>query len=217
MNIIISHTDPAYGKSYDRMTLAGRNNGAFYYSQEICRNIIPNVHTERPWVTIRAGDKCVDHAIVFIHNNLHPERYEWLKPYKDLILVCGVNSTCEKVKQYGTPIYLPLSIDVEEVKKFTCEKTCDTAYAGRPSKREGIKLASKIDYLEGLDRKNLLAKMARYKKVYAVGRTAIEAKALGCEILPYDPRYPDPSIWQVIDNRDAAVLLSRKLRELDSP
>ena len=67
-----------------------------------------------------------------------------------------------------------------------------------------------------MDRKNLLAKMASYRKVYAVGRTAIEARALGCEILPYDPRYPDPSIWQVIDNKEAARILAGHLKNIDS-
>ena len=72
-----------------------------------------------------------------------------------------------------------------------------------------------IDYIEGLPREELLAEMAKYKKVYAVGRTAIEAKILGCEVLPYDDRYPDPEIWQVLDNRDAAKILQEKLDEID--
>ena len=37
----------------------------------------------------------------------------------------------------------------------------------------------------------------------------------GCEIMPYDKRFPDPSIWRVLDNRDAAKILQQKLDEID--
>ena len=57
--------------------------------------------------------------------------------------------------------------------------------------------------------------MAEYEQIYAVGRTAIEAKILGCEVLPYDVRYPDPRMWKVIDNKDAAKLLQKKLDVID--
>ena len=66
-----------------------------------------------------------------------------------------------------------------------------------------------------LPREEMLARIARYKKCYAVGRTAIEAKILGCEILPYDPRFPDPSIWKVFTYDDAVKLLQKKLDEID--
>ena len=145
--MIIDHTCQEYIKQYDRMSIAGRCNGAYFYSIEIVNNIIPLVDTDRNWVTIRAGDRCMNHSIVFIHNNLHPERYSWLAPYSDLVLVCGVPETCEKVRQFGIPVYVPLSIDVEYVQNFTCEKTRGVAYAGRPSKRNGIKLASGTDFL----------------------------------------------------------------------
>lgn len=214
--MIISHETPEYIAARDRLTSGSRTNGAYFYSVEIVKNIIPHVKTDRPWVTIRAGDRCADRAIVFIHNNAHPERYAWLAPYNDLVLVCGVESTCEKVEKWGTPIYLPLSIDVEYVQNFTCEKTRGTAYVGRKSKMEGTNLPGGIDYLYDMERDDLLATMAAYKNVYAVGRCAVEARALGCNVLPYDPRYPDPEIWQVLDNRDAADMLQQKLDEVDS-
>ena len=44
--------------------------------------------------------------------------------------------------------------------------------------------------------------MARYRYVYAVGLTALEAKVLGCNVLPYDSRFPDPSVWVVRDIKD---------------
>ena len=69
--------------------------------------------------------------------------------------------------------------------------------------------------IENLDRSILLRKMARYQEVYAVGRTAIESKVLGCEVLPYDERYPDPSVWRIVDNAEAAKMLQQILDDID--
>lgn len=52
--------------------------------------------------------------------------------------------------------------------------------------------------------------VAKYRNALAVGRCAIEAMVLGCEILPYDRRCPDPSIWRVVDNREAAQMLQHE-------
>lgn len=212
--MIIDHDHPIYRRRWDQ---AGNNrfNGAFFYSKEIVKNIIPRIETDRNWITINVPGYACDHAIVFIHNNLHPEHYDWLGTYKDLILVCGIPKTVEKVTHLGKAIYLPLSIDVENVQQYARLKTKKAAFVGRKAKRKGIELPEGIDYLEGMPRTKLLPAMAQYEKVYAVGRTAIEAKALGCEILPYDPRYPDPSIWQVFDNREAALILQEEINQID--
>lgn len=212
--MIIDHDNPAYRKRWER---AGGNrfNGAFYYSKEIVKNMIPWIKTDRNWITINIPECGCDHAVVFIHNNLHPDHYEWLKKYDDLILVCGIPETVEKVGHIGKAIYLPLSIDVETVRQYASGKSKKTAFVGRRAKRKGIDLPKDIDYIEGLPRTKLLRAMAEYENVYAVGRTAIEAKALGCNVLPYDPRFPDPSRWRVIDNREAARMLQAKLNEID--
>lgn len=212
--ITITHEHPLYRL---RWSTSGKNryNGAYYYSQEIVENIIPRIETDRNWITVNVEGVGCDHAIVFVHNNNYPEHYEWLKRYKDIILVCGVPETVDKVKHIGRAIYLPLSIDVDYVKQFETEKTKDAAYVGRPSKKRGTCLPDGIDYLEGMKRDDLLRAMAEYKTVYAVGRCALEAMALGCEIKPYDPRYPDVSIWKVIDNKDAAEILQKELDQID--
>lgn len=57
--------------------------------------------------------------------------------------------------------------------------------------------------------------MANYKEVYAVGRTAIEAKALGCRIRAYDPRFPDTKRWKVVDNLEAAKRLQKEIDKID--
>lgn len=212
--MIISHEHPAYKR---RWTDAGINrwNGAYYYSREITKNIIPNVRTSRNWVTVNVPGFAADHSIIFIHNNLHPENYEWLSRYKDLVLICGIPETCEKIAHLGKAVYLPLSVDVEYVRQFKTEKTKEAAFVGRPSKRKNTDLPPGIDYLEGLRRKELLQRMAEYKTVYAVGRTAIEAKILGCRLKAYDPRFPKVSKWKILDNRKAAKMLQEMLDEID--
>lgn len=211
---IVDHDHPAYRL----MRLqAERNkwNGAYYYSREIVNNIIPNVTTDRNWITINVKGYGCDHSIVFIHNNLYPELYDWLADYEDLIVVCGIPETCTKVCHLGTPICLPLSVDVEEVKRYERPKTQEVAFFGRYPKRQGITFPGDTHVIENIPRPDMLRRMAEYKKVYAVGRTAIEAKILGCEVLPYDPRFPDPERWKVLDNKDAAKLLQLQLDEID--
>lgn len=213
--MIIDHNHRAYREKWSR---AGKNkyNGAFYYSKEIVANIIPNVKTDRNWITVNLPGHGVDHAVVFVHNNLHPENYDWLTRYKDLVLVCGIPETVDKVKHIGRAIYLPLSIDVDAVKKFKVkEKTKDVAFVGRPAKRQGLELPAGIDCLENLPRQRMLEQLAQYKEVYAVGRCAIEAKALGCRLKAYDPRFPKVSRWKVLDNRQAAKMLQEMLDEID--
>lgn len=213
--MIIDHNHPYYKGTIQLLGKKAHHNGAFYYSKEIVKNIIPNVNTDRNWVTIRVGNLAMDHSIVFIHNNLCPERYNFLEAYDDLILVCGVEETCEKVKHFGIPLYLPLSVDIEYVEQFKNDPDTlmGTCYVGRRVKMEydGVELPNDIDILEGIKRQDMLPRLAKYRYAYAVGRTAMEANILGCEVLPYDPRYPDPSIWKPLDNKDAAKILQEKL------
>lgn len=210
--MIIDHTNPRY--MHTRSMLGpDRYNGAYYYSVEITERIIPNVETDYNWMTVNVPGAGCDHCIVFIHNNKNPKCYEWPSDFNDLILVCGVPETMEKVGHLGRAIYLPLSINVEEVTKYRTEKTKGTAFAGRKSKHRDIKLPEDTVFLQGLPRYRLLKEMAKFERVYAVGRTAIEAKALDCEILPYDPRYPDVDRWKVIDNLEAARMLQEELNK----
>ena len=180
--ILVSHENRRYQHKMKRAR-KNRYNGAFYYSQEITRNIIPRVKTDRKWITVNIPGVGCNHSIVFVHNNIHPENYDWLTQYEDVVLVCGIQETCKKVAHIGTPIYLPLSIDTLEVARHRKPKTKGAAFAGRQSKRNDSVPAG-TDCLEGMPRPKLLDCMAEYKQIYAVGRTAIEAKALGCEVLP---------------------------------
>lgn len=216
--MIIDHNDPEYARLW-RYSGANRWNGAYYYSQEIVANIIPNVATDRNWVTVHVEGRCLDHSIVFIHNNLNPHLYDWMAAYYDLVLVCGTPDTTMRMRRLGRTVYLPLSVDVGYVRSFMRIKTKGTAYAGRPSKRCGegavFNVPAGVSLLENMPRRRFLASMAEYERVYAVGRCAIEAKVLGCEVLPYDPRYPDPSVWRVVDNIEAAAMLQVALDGID--
>ena len=212
--MIIDYRTESYKRKRDEVNV-NRWNGAFYYSKEITKNIIPRVKTDRNWITVNVYGLAASHSIVFIHNNAQPENYNWLSAYSDLILVCGVPSTCAKVAHLGRAVYLPLSIDTEEVEKYRTEKTREVCFAGRKAKREGVTFPEGTDFIEGVSRSMFLKLVAKYRKCFAVGRAAIEAKALGCEVLPYDLRYPDPSIWKVLDNKDAAVMLQEIIDRID--
>lgn len=211
--MIIDHT---HQKWRNRQANLGKHkyNGALYYSQEIVQNIIPHIKTKRPWVTVNVQGACCDDAIVFIHSNINTERiYKWLERYENLVLVCGLPETVEKVKNLGTAFYLPLSIDTEYVKQFACEKDRLIAFAGRVTK--DVNIPAGVPKLQGIPREQLLMEMAHYKYVYAVGRTALEAKCLGCNLLPYDPRFLDIDRWEVLDNKDVIPRLQTMLDAID--
>ena len=215
MDRIIDHTHPKYIKARDRIG-ASRWNGAFYYSKEICDIIIPKVKTDRPWVTINVKDPALgfDRAIVFVHNHKQcPHTYDWLKGYKDLIFVCSERDDMPKLEYLGTPIYLPLSVDVEYVKQFRKDKkTKRIAFVGRRERARDIPdLPGGIEFVSGMRRDQLLRKLADYETVYALDRVAIEAQILGCKVLPW------PDRWKVIDSLEAAEMLQKELDRIDGP
>ena len=209
MGKVYSHNSKKYRKK-------DKKSGAFWYSYEIVTNIIPLVKTSRPWITIKLDEFCTDHAVYFIHNNLEPEKYKFLKAYKDVVAVVGVPYMVDKIKPYvDHVVYIPLSIDIEYVKKFKSKKTKLVCYAGRRAKLNYGVIDPTADLLCDLTREDLLKQMAKYEYAYAVGRVAIEARVLGCQIVPYDVRFPDPSLWMIISNEMAAAMLQAKLDEID--
>lgn len=211
---IFSHDSYEY-RNFARSN-GGKNNGAYWYSKEITDNIIPRVRTDRNWVTINVPGRCFNHSVVFVHNNLNPSLYDWLKRYKDLVLVCGIESTTEVMRErfpMHQVIYLPLSVDVDYVKNFKREKTKGSCFAGRLDKKTDA-LPKGCDCIGNISRDELLERMAEYRTVYAVGRCAIEAKVLGCKIGIYDPRFPQ-DIWKIVDNSEAAWILQRELDRID--
>lgn len=212
--MIFSHESPEYVRTAKRMG-ANIHNGAYYYSKEILQHFIPNIETDRNWVTVSIPGNCWDHSIFFVHNNVSQKIYDWLSDYEDLVLVCGLPETQKRMSRLGLAVYLPLSIDVPYVEAFAREKDRDRAFFGRYAKAREQRFPIGTDVVCGLPRDELLSEMARYRQAYAVGRTAIEAKVLGCELLPYDRRFPDPSIWKAVDSREAASMLQGILDGID--
>lgn len=160
---------------------------------------------------------------MFLHYNLNHDRtYRHLQRFKDLVYVCSVKQTYEwaQKRPNGHAIFLPLSIDVEYVEQFRTKKTKQACYAGN---KWTFKLPDLKKYIpegvdfppENLPREELLKFIAPYKECYAVGRTAIEARCLGAEIKICDSRYLEPSVWQVIDNKEAAEMLQEELDIID--
>ena len=219
----ITHLNKRY---QDKISLnpKKRYNGAYYYSVEIVKNMMPLIETKRPFVTINTG-KAYNHAIVFIHSNiLLEETYKYLHGYKDLILVCGLPETQIKMANLfpeHRTIYLPLSVDVDEVKQYYIpfdEKPHEKCYAGRAGKfsDSGDPLAMfKVKMITNLERKDLLREMAKYKYVYAVGRVAIEAQLVGSKVLNYDKRFAPNVQWPVVDNKEAAKVLNNMIKDID--
>lgn len=211
-DVNFTHEHPLYQEVCRRQ---GINHGAYWYSVEICKYFIPTIKTERPWVTVGYSNQVYDHSIVFIHSNLNPKIYRYLARAEDLILVCSWPFIMDEVRQWGKPVFLPMSVDTEYVKQFRREKDRGTCYAGRMEKCTSRLKPQPIDFISELPRDELLAEMARYRNVYAMDRVAIEAKVLGCTVLQYDKRFPDTKFWQVLDSRDAAGMLQEILDDID--
>ena len=222
--MIIDHTHPEYIK-LRKATGKGKYNGCYYYSKEIVENIIPRVNTWRDWNTVGKDVSGMhDSMIVFLHDNSTPWNYNWLKKYKDLVLVCSSKYTMMSVIYSGHTILLPMSIDTEYVKQFrVAKKTKGTCFVGNVWVSDNLtdpnsvsQHPGKVDFFSGLKREKLLKKLAQYRRAYAIDRCAQEAIVLGCELLELDTRYGcDYVKGGVLDNRDAAKILQAELDKIE--
>ena len=218
--MIIDHNHPEYA-AIRKKCGNGKYNGCYYYSKEIVENIIPNVKTWRGWNTVgRELTGMCDHMIVFLHDNSTPWNYQWLKKYKDLVLVCSSDYTRRSVIYSGHTVLLPMSIDTEYVKKFRVkEKTKDTCFVGniwvRRSLTNPSAIPDNVDFFSSLPRERLLKEVAKYKRGLAIDRCAQELLCLGVELLPLETRYGCDNIGQLLDNRDAAQILQKELDKID--
>lgn len=217
--MIISHEHPEYQKLRNKAKF--QNHGCWFYSNEIVENIIPRVKTTRDWNTVgRDLDGMHDHMIVFLHDNSTPWNYEWLKKYKDLVLVCSSHYTMDSVKFSGRTIFLPMNIDTEYVKQFRApEKTKDTCFYGNPWVLENSDRTflpeEEIEIISNVPRDEALKEVAKFKRCYAIDRCAQECQVLGCELEELWPRYSCDNFSKVLDNRDAAKILQEELDKLE--
>lgn len=216
--MIIDHTHPEYIQRRKEIG-NGKYNGCYYYSKEIVKNIIPRVKTDRDWNTIgRDVAGMHDGMIVFLHDNLSPWHYNWLKNYNDLVLVCSSQYTADSVKFFGQTIVLPMSIDTEYVKQFRVDKkTKDTCFVGNiwVKANANTNIPDNVDFFSSLPREKLLKEVAKYKRAYAIDRCALECKVLLCELLPLEVGYHCDNIGKVVDNAEAAALLQDALDKID--
>lgn len=215
--MIISHEHPEYQKIRNRAQ--HKNHGCWFYSNEIVDNIIPRVKTWRSWNTVgRDLPGMGDHFIVFLHDNSTPWNYEWLKKYKDLVLVCSSKYTMDSVKFSGRTIFLPMSIDTEYVKQFRVpEKTKDTCFYGNPwvLENSNTTLVDETEVISNMPREGALKEVAKYEWCYAIDRCAQEAITLGCRLAHIETRYSCDNFSRVLDNRDAAKILQEELDKLE--
>lgn len=168
--------------------------------------------------------RSLDHAIVFIHHNInHDKVYGWLRQYKDLVYVCSTKASVSWATDQlnGSTVFLPLSIDTEYVSQFKTEKTKEACYAGNiwGFKKPDIKkyVPEDVDFPpKNLPREELLKFVAPYKVCYAIGRSALEAKCLGCKVKNCDSRY-EGAQWSLLDNKEAAQILQEALDQIDGP
>ena len=221
----ITHEHPEYMALREKQDPKHRNNGCWWYSNEIVKNIIPRVKTNREWNTVgRELDGMHDGMIVFLHDNSTPWHYEWLKKYKDLVLVCSSNYTRQSVIYSGHTVFLPMNIDTRYVKKFKRfrRKTRDTCFVGNSWVYKNLRrsIPHSVDFLSGMERQELLKELARYKKAYAIDRCALEARVLGCEVRPTQVRYGctlySTDLDKPLDNRKAAKMLQAELDKIDN-
>lgn len=215
--MIIDHNHPEYKKRRAKQGF-GRYNGAYYYSKDIVKYFIPNIKTDRNWVTVRVEDVVhPSHSIVFIHNNRNPNYYAYLRKYDDMVLVCSTPHAYENMKFFSDKvILLPLSVDVKSVEKYKRKvKDKEMAFAGRRLKINNY-IPDEADILTDISQTELIKAMSHYKKIYAVGRTALQAKILGAEIGVYDNMYPDPNFWKIVDCKEAVKILQKELDIIDN-
>lgn len=218
--MIIDHNHPEYQEIRNNQTkFKGRHNGCWYYSNEIVKNIIPNVWTDRGWNTVgRELSGMCDGMIVFLHDNATPWNYGWLKKYHDLVLVCSSEYTLNSVIYSGHTVLLPMSIDIEYVKRFRVKrKTKDTCFVGNVWVKANCLnvIPDGVDYISNLPREKLLKEVAKYRKAYAQDRCALECKVLGCELIPFDSSYSCSNVGKLVDNREAAIMLQKELNKID--
>ena len=220
-NILVDTNDVNYNALYNQLGGA-RHNGLYYYAKTIENYIIPKVKTSRPWNTI--GLKACggqNGMIVFIHANLQPEKdYTWLKKFTNIVCVSNSRRTAEKMLPYSYSIYLPPSVDVKGVRKIAgkVKKDQDSCFAGNPwpayRKEIDTFVPAWVHRFGTMPREELLPILAHYKNVYAIGLTAVEARALGCNIMKRTERY-DPEDFPLFDCEDAAKCLQVALDLVD--
>lgn len=218
MKIIQDHNSYEYLEARSKLKL-GKHNGAYYYSKEIVENFIPKIKTDLNWQTIN-HQTAPDNCIVFVHSNNALHRYDYLLNYKNVVLVCSTNHSKDKLisKGHRQVIYVPLSIDTEYLDKFKSETksgeiACGNIWAFTDETKKYFRDNNIIHYHD-LQRDELLTLMGKSKRVYAIGRTAMEAIYLGAEVIQPDKEYPVEKYDTYYTQDDAIRIMQEQLDNL---
>lgn len=208
---IIGTNEPIY-EHWRNENPEDRNNGAYWYAREIEDIILPALENlDVTVVTVAATQytsrQIPDGSAVICHNNRTTiESYSRFFN-KNILWICSKHSTVNILKEAGeNAVYIPLSIDTQHVSKFKTSKTKDIAYVGNPwgFKESYLKsLPKNIAQLNGLERDDLLAEMAKYKRVIAEGRCLMEAQVLGAKgEVPVYPEGHEAVFVKPVDSRE---------------
>lgn len=219
MSTIFADTnDKNYVAARNRLPENARYNGLYYYAKTIEKNIVPNVETDRPWNII--GLPCcggTDNMLHFVHDNIDARKsYRWLRKFKNVVCVSNTKRSAELVADFAYSIYLPPSVDIEEVRKFGkgVKKDQDTCFAGNPWPKYRAEIdkyvPAWVHRFGAMPREEFLPIVAHYRNAYAIGVTAVECRALGCNILKRSDEF-DPEDFPLFDCKDAAKCLQHAL------
>lgn len=216
--IISSVHDQNYQKLYEALPNSAKYNGLYYYSQTFEKYIVPKVNTDRPWHLIglkSCGGE--NNMIVLVHDNLHPDKvYSYLRKYTNTVCICNTRDSAEAVSKYSYSIFLPTCVEIEEVRQFGkgVKKDQDACFAGNPwpALRDEIEqfVPPWVHRFGPMPREQFLPILAHYKNVYAIGVTAVEARALGCNILKRRAKF-EPEDFPLFDCKDAVKCIEHAL------
>lgn len=217
--IVQDHTTEEYLKAKEAL-LSGKHNGAFYYSKEIVESFIPKIKTSYNWQTIN-HQIAPEHCIVFVHSNNALDRYDYLLNYKDVILVCSTNHSLEQLKNKGhrKVIYVPLSIDTKYLDNFKSKEkngvvACGNVWAFSGSMKRFFK-ENNIKHYHDIEREEMLKLMGSSEKVYAIGRTAMEAIYLGATVEQPDKEYPVEKYSTYYTQDEAIDIMQKELDRIE--
>ena len=175
--IVFDHTDPEWHNRYSRL---GRTNGAFTYSQDICKWHIPIWRKLLgPNDTIATCSKVQDATIQYLHERSHVDL-----SYRTKLFVTTYRDLADSLGPRG--LWLPNTIDASVVPTHRPVK--NWVYYGNLVKHKRTafdKLAGmQFDIVAGVkDQQAALREVAQYRYGIGVGRCALEMMAIGLKVL----------------------------------
>lgn len=174
---VFDHNDPQWRARYNRHD---RVNGAFTYSQDVCKWHLPVWrHLLGPDDSIATCGKVPDATVQYLHERSHMDLSSRTKlfvtTYRDLADVLGVRG-----------LWLPNTIDASILPEF--RPRLDWVYYGNIIKQKHTAFDKldgiRFDTVAGInDQQTALQRVAQYRYGIGVGRCALEMMAMGLKVL----------------------------------